>query len=270
MNGSGKVKNRVISAIIMLLIIIPIMSIGGVIYSLAVGLIGCAAYKELINVIYSKRNQCPSLMKYIGLISMLFLIYSNFEKFGLLFGVPYNVICGIILGLLIPVVFYKEKYKIHDAFSLLAYVIFLGIGFNLLLSVYNYNVKYFIFLILITIFTDTFALFGGKLVGKHHFTSISPNKTIEGSLIGSSVATFICTMYYIRIIGNISNIPTIIVMVLFLSLVGQLGDLFFSAIKREYNKKDFSDLIPGHGGILDRLDSILFVVTAFCLIINYI
>ena len=125
-------------------------------------------------------------------------------------------------------------------------------------------------LILITILTDTFALFGGKLVGKHKFTSISPNKTIEGCIIGSLISTFVVTMYYINLINVNTNILIVICLILFLSVVGQVGDLFFSAIKRENKVKDFSNLIPGHGGILDRLDSIIFVMFAFIIIISYL
>ncbi len=263
-------KKRIISAIIMLMIVIPLIVIGGIPYSLAVGLIGCMAYKEIIDLRHDKLNEYPLLMKCLGLISMLYLMYSNFEKYGILFGVSYKVLCVIILVICIPIILYKKRYNINDAFHLLADVLFLGIGFNLLISVYNYGIKYFILLILITTLTDTFALFGGKLVGKHKYTKISPNKTIEGCLIGTLVSTFVCSMYYINIIGNVSNIFNIVCIIIFLSIIGQCGDLFFSAIKREYNKKDFSNLIPGHGGILDRLDSIIFVLFAFILVMSYI
>lgn len=263
-------KKRIISAIIMFIIIIPLLIIGGIPYSLGVGLISVIAYKELIDIRKNKSNDFPNLIKVFGLISMLFLTFSNIDRYGLLFGVSYKLLSGVILFLLLPIIFYKEKYKLVDAFHLLSTVLFLGIGFNLLISVYNYGIKYFILLILITILTDTFALFGGTLIGKHKFTSISPNKTIEGCIIGSLVSTFVCTVYYFNVIINSTSIFNIILIILLLSLIGQCGDLFFSAIKREFNKKDFSNLIPGHGGVLDRLDSIFFVFYAFMLVINYL
>ena len=263
-------KNRIVSAIIMIAIVIPILFIGGIPYSLAVGLISCVAYKELIEIRKEKSNDYPNFIKLVGIIGTLLLIYSNFGKYGLLFGISYKLLCGIILIVCIPTLFYNSQYKVSDAFHLLSNILFLGIGFNLLISVYNYGIKYFILLILITTMTDTFALFGGKLIGKHKFTSISPNKTIEGCIVGSVISTFISTVYYLNIIGSTTNLLTVIIIILFLSIIGQCGDLFFSAIKRESGKKDFGNLIPGHGGILDRLDSIIFVLFAFILVINYI
>lgn len=262
-------KKRIVSAIIMFLIIIPILIFGGIPYSLGVGVISLIAYKEMLDLRKNK-NDYPNIVKLFGLISILYLIYSNFEKYGLLFGLSYKILCGITLVICIPTLFFKEKYKIEDAFHLLATILFLGLGFNLFISVYNYGIKYFILLIMITILTDTFALFGGKLIGKHNFTSISPNKTIEGCIIGSLVSTFVCSVYYVNVINNTNSILQVILIILFLSIIGQCGDLFFSAIKREFNKKDFSDLIPGHGGVLDRLDSIIFVLFAFVFIISYL
>ena len=110
-----------------------------------------------------------------------------------------------------------------------------------------------------------FALFGGKLFGKHNFTDISPNKTIEGCISGSLVAVIVSAIFYYFFISKHLIIIKILI-ILLLSIVGQVGDLFFSKIKRDNNIKDFSNLIPGHGGILDRLDSFTFVLLMFSIV----
>ncbi len=97
---------------------------------------------------------------------------------------------------------------------------------------------------------------------------ISPKKTWEGFVGGTILGTFIAVMFYKTVINPEVILSNLILITLFLSIIGQLGDLFFSAIKRHYNKKDFSNIMPGHGGILDRLDSIIFVMLAFSLFIN--
>lgn len=264
-------KKRTLSAIIMLAIVIPLIAIGGWLYSLGIGIVCCFAYKELTEIRKNTKDDFPPLMKLIGLISTIMIVYSTFDSNGIIFGLDYNILGSAILLLMIPTVFYNnEKYSIEDAFYLLGNVLFLGISFNLFIGVRISNISYFILLILITTLTDTFAYLGGMLIGKHTFTKISPKKTIEGCIIGSLVSTFICTIYYINAIVYTSNLITIIFCVLTLSIIGQIGDLFFSAIKRKYNKKDFSNLIPGHGGILDRLDSLIFVIIAFVVLIGFI
>ena len=113
--------------------------------------------------------------------------------------------------------------------------------------------------------TDTFALFGGKLFGKNKLCKeISPNKTVEGSITGTIFSTIIGTIFYYFLVGGKSLI-IIITLTFILSIFGQFGDLFFSSIKREHKLKDFSNVIPGHGGILDRLDSLLFVIMGYLL-----
>ena len=262
-------KKRLISAIIMLAIVIPLIIIGGWAYSLAVGIIGCIAYKELTEIRKGTKDDFPNIMKIIGLISILLIIYSSFESKGLIFGLDYNVLGAVILFIMIPTLLYKnDKYSIEDAFYLLGIILFLGIAFNLLIGIRFSSINELVFLILVTTLTDTFAYIGGRLIGVHKFTSISPNKTIEGCVIGSLVSTFICTIYYINVINNRFT-PIVILMVLLLTILGQIGDLFFSAIKRKYNKKDFSKLIPGYGGVLDRLDSLIFVLISFIVLINY-
>ena len=108
----------------------------------------------------------------------------------------------------------------------------------------------------------------GKYVGRIKLAPvISPNKTVEGLIGGTLMGTFVATMYYISVI-DVYSIGGIVIITLLLSLLGQLGDLVFSFIKREFGKKDFSNIIPGHGGILDRLDSIIFVTLGFLIFLT--
>ena len=110
--------------------------------------------------------------------------------------------------------------------------------------------------------TDIFAYLIGKNFGKHHFTEISPNKTIEGC-VGGIVGGIILLTGYAAIcqlaFGVEYNYFYVVVIALVLSILSQIGDLAASAIKRYTGIKDFSHLIPGHGGMLDRIDSIVFI-----------
>ena len=122
--------------------------------------------------------------------------------------------------------------------------------------------------------TDIFAYLAGKILNnrKHKFSKISPNKSIEGCIAGaigavivSLIYTVICNTYFFT---NISYIYIILISLL-LSIIGQIGDFAASSIKRYNEIKDYGNLIPGHGGILDRIDSILFIApVAYILLMN--
>lgn len=110
--------------------------------------------------------------------------------------------------------------------------------------------------------TDIFAYCIGIKFGKHKFSKISPNKSIEGCIAGT-VGAVICMLIYTFICNTVlnMNINYILISVIgiILSLVGQIGDFAASSIKRYTGIKDFSNLIPGHGGMLDRIDSVIFI-----------
>jgi len=107
--------------------------------------------------------------------------------------------------------------------------------------------------------TDTFAYLIGRAVGKHPLApQVSPKKTVEGSL-GGLIFCLLSGILAWKIIG-IGSFSSYMVISFIVGIIGQIGDLFESALKRRVNIKDSGNVIPGHGGILDRFDSLLFVV----------
>ena len=265
-------KKRVLSALVALLIFIPIFIIGGSIFNIAFYLLALLGLKEFMNL-RERNRRYPDFIRWISYFSITLLYFSNILNQDMKFIIDYRVLSALFLIISIPVVLYhdKEVYNIKDAFYLLGGILFLGISMSLFNLYRTIDFHVLIFLFLITIITDTYAYFTGMLIGRHKLLEvISPNKTWEGTIGGSIASTFVCTIYYFTVIGSNQPIFKIALVVLFLSIVGQFGDLFFSAIKRMYNVKDFSNIMPGHGGVLDRLDSIIFVMLAFTFLMEVI
>ncbi len=262
---------RIISSVVMLAILIPILICGGFVFDLAVYLIAIASLKEFLDTKEAKK-MLPASIKIICYIMMLLILF-NSSLLENNFYIDFRIIAGLFLVFFIPTILYHDNntYSINDAFYLISGIFFLSIAFSSIMVIRNNNVSYFIYLILITIITDTYALFGGKLIGKHQMLkNISPHKTWEGAIIGTGFAVFTASIFFHSIVNPNIDMWIVVMISLFLSIISQFGDLFFSAIKRYFGKKDFSNLIPGHGGILDRLDSIIFVSLSFMFIMNII
>lgn len=154
-------------------------------------------------------------------------------------------------------------------FGLLTSSLFAGVGFPLMLSCMLYlrllpdGAVWVMAPLAISFGSDTFALFAGMVFGKHKLAPlVSPKKTKEGSIggfFGSIVGMLLLKWIAELLTGITISYGTVIAMGLVGSFFGQLGDLAFSVIKREYGVKDYGKLLPGHGGILDRFDSVIFV-----------
>ena len=265
-------KTRIISAIIALAIIIPLILNGGAIFNLGVYVISILALKEFLDI-KSTKKQIPIFIQLIAYIFITILIAFNSKDLSNVFTLDYRILAALFMAFLIPTVFYHErsKYSINDAFYLIGGLLFLGISMSLLILVRSLDLNLLIFLLLIPMVTDIFAYITGMLIGKNKLLEeISPKKTVEGMVGGTIMGVFISAMFYHTVIVPTFPKVELVAICTFLSLLGQYGDLVFSAIKRYFGKKDFSNLIPGHGGILDRLDSIIFVLLGFMYFITII
>lgn len=258
-------KTRVISAIIAIIIAVPFVYFGGLLYAFGIGIISLLAIKEIFDL--KKSHQpIPFWPTLLGIVGYFLIIYTNFNGENFKYGSTYMHIIFTIFALLIPTLLYKkDKYTTSDALYLIGSIIFLGFAFNSFILVREEGLLTFIYLVLIPIITDTAAMITGSKIGKHKMCpTISPKKTWEGTIGGLILGTIIPCVFYLIFIPGFSW--KIIMVTFILSIIGQVGDLIFSKIKRENDIKDFSNLMPGHGGALDRLDSTIAIFMTYIFI----
>lgn len=293
-------KTRVVTAILMAVILIPFIFLGGYfIYGLCSVLSFIGTY-ELVKMHNRKYNLPKFLdviipilscsMVIVAMISKL-VLKSNDHKF-ILFGILMIVIVLIITSLV-----YSEV-KVTDSFYYIGAILYGGLSFaivasirnidlytvnNLILGDYDINtcgLFIFLYIYLTTISTDIGAYSIGCRIGKHKLIpSVSPNKSVEGAIGGSICGTIIgslCLIFAEEYIGfNLFGIEKLwikIVVIIFISLmltiVSQIGDLVASKLKREYEIKDYGNLFPGHGGVMDRFDSVILTSAVFFVVLT--
>ena len=176
-------------------------------------------------------------------------------------------------------VFCKE-FDANDIGKSLASSFYVGFGVASLIALRILGVRFVVYLFMITVLTDVFAYVYGMLFGKHKMIErISPKKTWEGAVGGTIVATIASTLFaflygqlfpggelntiFDNFTQGVQSNPVLLFVLIFIvtfitSLAGQVGDLVASRLKRTYDIKDFSNIFPGHGGVLDRFDSAIF------------
>lgn len=255
-------KQRTISAIILMLILISCLAISSKLFGLLMIIIAILGFNEFFDIKYDKKKELK-VVRWLGIISLILLMLNRS-----LYNVDTMAVILLPLFLLtMPIIFYNDNklYNINDCLYIVGIIYFLGLSFGNIIILRNEKILMCIFIFIISFITDTYAYIGGNLIGKHKLTTISPKKTIEGSLIGIFFGVMVGSVYYFNMIGDLTKFRTI-VLCLVLSIVSEMGDLLFSSIKRNFDKKDYSNLIPGHGGILDRFDSVIYVSLVLSLI----
>ena len=145
--------------------------------------------------------------------------------------------------------------------TMFSVLVFLGISQDI-------NKVNILFLICICICSDIGGLIFGKIFKGKKLTKISPNKTVSGSIGSFMLSLILIPIFYFLFIDQFKDIIDMIIIVIMVSLFCQLGDLFISFLKRKAKVKDTGDLLPGHGGVLDRIDGMLFAIPIGFIIFN--
>ena len=198
----------------------------------------------------------------IILISLLSLMF--FYSYIMIISVIIiSIIAWMEFYALISKIFKKNEVKhkvlrfFYKALSLLFLTILVYLIF--IIESGHLNLKiYLLYSILVSIMSDIGGLVFGKIFKGKKLTKISPNKTISGS-IGSLIFSILLIPLYQERLFN-ENLSIIFIITIIISITSQLGDLFISFLKRKAKVKDTSDILPGHGGILDRIDGIIFAI----------
>ena len=254
-------KQRILTAVIALILLAPIIIYGGLPFILLAFIFAVIAVYELMRMYQPDKGILYTLLSVV----FLWLILSPFDTAVIPIS-KYDVLLIFLVVLLTITVLSKNQFAFDHAGYIFIAVFYMGSAFHALIAARMSGLEYLLFILFVIWATDSGAYFAGKSIGKRKlWPAISPNKTIGGAIGGVLLAVITGAVFQLIHPFDHSFI-TILGITVLISVFGQLGDLAASAIKRHYDVKDFGKLFPGHGGILDRFDSLLFVLVILELI----
>ncbi|MCD1146982.1 phosphatidate cytidylyltransferase [Peptoniphilus sp. KCTC 25270] len=241
-------KKRVITGVIAFIVLAFFIVIGGWPFKLAILFVSLALCHELSHALKNKDYHIPEPLILLGCI---------FHYIAFQFELPMFIALAFSCFFLLIQFLINDNFHLEDA--AVSVLILVYIPFFLFPIIHLSGTVYIYSIFVIAFATDIFAYLTGMSIGKHKLIpKVSPNKTIEGA-IGGIVGAIVCGGIYFYF----SDIKLTWIYIVFLaasSISGQLGDLFASKIKRETGIKDYGKALPGHGGFMDRFDSILLII----------
>lgn len=277
---------RIITATVALAVFIPTLIFSDTwVFPLVISFLSALGCFELISCVGQKKNllilipvltyaaSFPLLMRYMN-----YLWFSPEQMLPEFMKLAIGVTMVLMLYVFSVSVFMNNKISITETGIILAGCIYIVAAFTSIIYIRDkleFGQYIFLMIFMCAWITDSFAYFVGKFIGKHKLIpAVSPKKTIEGA-IGGVVGCVISTVLFGVIMENLildgerANYLVLVISGIFISVVSQTGDLIMSLIKRHYNIKDYGKIFPGHGGILDRFDSVISVSMMIAFICTY-
>lgn len=271
-------KQRIITGVLFAVFMIAVAVLSGtLVYPFVFTLFSVIGTIELLNCIGTRKSLT------ITMPSVLYALFCPITAFYFRYGVIFALTVFFMIVMLMSLVFRNEKVKAEDVCTTFTMVAYITICFSSLIRLRYVTIaagadsgeligKYFFLLIFVAAWiTDTFAYFTGFFFGKHKLCPvISPKKTVEGA-VGGTIFCVVAFIVYGVVMSKINpalkpNFIGFSVVGLLMSVLSQIGDLLASVIKRAYGVKDYGNLFPGHGGVLDRFDSVL-ILAPFLLVL---
>ncbi|MFV0255211.1 MAG: phosphatidate cytidylyltransferase [Erysipelotrichaceae bacterium] len=250
---------RILVAIIIAIISIPFLVIGGLFFDIFIIIALLPVAFEVVTIKKFKHKRGPAFLVYFMMLTLCFCDPKN---------ISYYIGLGYVVAFIFPLLDFD--YKANDLLAIMSLIIIISLGVNGIRNLRIFSLSLTILVIVATYASDSCAYFGGYYFGKHKLVpAISPKKTVEGAIggwIGGFVFLLISRFIFFADLNSIFSI----ILAISLPLVAQIGDLAFSAIKRNYDLKDFGKIFPGHGGILDRIDSLIFTFMFVNFLINIV
>lgn len=259
-------KTRIISGTVAVVLLVIILILNKTfVYPLCIGLISAMAIMELL-----RADKCLKYTFSVAAACIAALVAPFFRFFGL-FGWDTFITIAAVMIIFFDFIRDHKNRTFQQTAYILTIAVFIPYSMNLLVSLLLMSSKFGLVYVILALcaawISDTGAYFTGTFLGKHKLCpEISPKKTVEG-FIGGIAADIIVMILVSVIYGLIADVHVNYLWLIFTaavcSVTGVLGDLCASLIKRQRNIKDFGNIMPGHGGVMDRFDSVMFTVPVF-------